>query len=415
MEGSTGGWRCPSCGKEGNTGKFCIRCGKPHAPLIWTCQVCGRCDNTGEFCVGCGTRKVNSTGTEISGQPQKIADPGVAPDVSLTGQQQINVQSDGNANSKSLFVAVGIAILCAAGYFGYGYYIEQRYDAKCEEVLASATEMGQSVKGIGGLSGDAESDETKNIVQQIDDEIQRMEAAREALNKAEAPDDKKTQKKNILAFIETNKDVLEKANQVLKNKDFVIDRKSGEKLDSMYDEFKNAMEAVNQLEDVNIKGTDMKEISQIDQLPHNLQSYVEKKLARDHTAYREKMKFYQQRLENDNETLKQKNELVFLPQEVVVSGHDLLVRGMFYNGTSDRITGFKGMSVDLTLRNLEDEVLSIQNYEWTDTKLSRMFIPPKTIAPWKYTIRLPGKADGIGTYNNFQFHAHDIHWVAARI
>lgn len=50
------GWTC-SCGKTGNTGKFCAECGKPQpAPAAgWTCS-CGAV-NQGKFCQECGAKK----------------------------------------------------------------------------------------------------------------------------------------------------------------------------------------------------------------------------------------------------------------------------------------------------------------------------------------------------------------------
>ncbi|MBQ8596160.1 MAG: SPFH domain-containing protein [Lachnospiraceae bacterium] len=50
------GWTC-SCGKAGNTGKFCSECGTPQpAPAAgWTCA-CGAV-NKGKFCSECGTKK----------------------------------------------------------------------------------------------------------------------------------------------------------------------------------------------------------------------------------------------------------------------------------------------------------------------------------------------------------------------
>jgi membrane protease subunit (stomatin/prohibitin family) len=46
------GWTC-SCGKTGNTGKFCAECGKPAPAADWTCS-CGHAGNTGKFCAECG-------------------------------------------------------------------------------------------------------------------------------------------------------------------------------------------------------------------------------------------------------------------------------------------------------------------------------------------------------------------------
>ncbi len=48
-------WNC-SCGKTGNTGKFCSECGSPRpAPAEWTCS-CGTV-NSGNFCSNCGAKR----------------------------------------------------------------------------------------------------------------------------------------------------------------------------------------------------------------------------------------------------------------------------------------------------------------------------------------------------------------------
>jgi len=53
------GWTCPSCGAEGNTGKFCSNCGKPkpEEKKPWDCPSCGQKGNTGNFCSNCGAPK----------------------------------------------------------------------------------------------------------------------------------------------------------------------------------------------------------------------------------------------------------------------------------------------------------------------------------------------------------------------
>ena len=54
------GWTC-SCGKTGNTGKFCSECGKPQPQPedTWTCA-CGTV-NKGKFCSECGKSKPSGT------------------------------------------------------------------------------------------------------------------------------------------------------------------------------------------------------------------------------------------------------------------------------------------------------------------------------------------------------------------
>ena len=50
------GWSCPTCGKAGNTGKFCSECGAKRPEEGWTCPTCGKV-NQGKFCPECGTKR----------------------------------------------------------------------------------------------------------------------------------------------------------------------------------------------------------------------------------------------------------------------------------------------------------------------------------------------------------------------
>ena len=49
-------WTCPSCGREGNSGKFCGECGAKQPEEGWMCPTCGA-SNKGAFCGYCGTAK----------------------------------------------------------------------------------------------------------------------------------------------------------------------------------------------------------------------------------------------------------------------------------------------------------------------------------------------------------------------
>jgi membrane protease subunit (stomatin/prohibitin family) len=53
---AAGTWNC-SCGAQGNTGKFCVECGKPKPAedTSWTCSCGAR--NKGKFCSECGSPK----------------------------------------------------------------------------------------------------------------------------------------------------------------------------------------------------------------------------------------------------------------------------------------------------------------------------------------------------------------------
>ena len=58
-----GAWKCPKCGMEGNTGKFCGECGTPKPADGWKCPQCGHEGNNGKFCSECGSPKPADDGT----------------------------------------------------------------------------------------------------------------------------------------------------------------------------------------------------------------------------------------------------------------------------------------------------------------------------------------------------------------
>jgi len=61
------GWTCPKCGKTGNLGKYCGKCGtssdgKTPVELpkedLWTCSKCGKTNNSRSYCGRCGATKL---------------------------------------------------------------------------------------------------------------------------------------------------------------------------------------------------------------------------------------------------------------------------------------------------------------------------------------------------------------------
>ena len=55
------GWKCPECGQEGITSKFCPECGakrpEPVQVEIWKCPDCGTEGISSKFCPECGAKK----------------------------------------------------------------------------------------------------------------------------------------------------------------------------------------------------------------------------------------------------------------------------------------------------------------------------------------------------------------------
>ncbi len=60
--------KCPICGCDTNTGKFCTECGAKlepqlpeHTKAVWKCMKCGYDSNTGRFCSECGHKNKSDT------------------------------------------------------------------------------------------------------------------------------------------------------------------------------------------------------------------------------------------------------------------------------------------------------------------------------------------------------------------
>ena len=49
-------WKCPKCGTDNITSKFCPECGEP-MPMNWNCPDCGTKNIETKFCPNCGRKK----------------------------------------------------------------------------------------------------------------------------------------------------------------------------------------------------------------------------------------------------------------------------------------------------------------------------------------------------------------------
>ena len=367
----------------------------------WHCLVCGHKNPSGNFCAKCGTPKQNDLTPHSSFMTHDAL-------IATSNKSQTN------NNTKRLLAVIIVAV---AAYLGYSYYIEHCYDSYEKKLVNVVEEIGNTISNIKNLPGDPNANETKKIAETIDKEVAQLDELKKEFSGTTTPDNKKSQRETILDFIDKNKEVLSKANNILKNQSFWVlrlDKSVEETLTKSVNDFKEAKKNAINVKDVIVHSVNLTERLSLDALEKNLSQYMEKKLQKDNTAYTTKRKEYEERLHKDNQILRQKEELVFLPSEVVTYGKDIVVRGKFYNGTVDRIIGLQEMMIDLVIKKQDEVLLSMENYSIRDNSLLNIFIPPKSYARQTTELRLPGKAEGLGFFDNFVFHAHDIHWKARK-
>lgn len=186
-------WDC-ACGQKGNTGKFCVRCGRSRADGEtqggpWTCQ-CGTTGNTGKFCVGCGRSRTEGevpAGAAPQPAPQRTASQGPADDATQvlprvqpptynpppTPQPQpaASAASDKNTQSKLLIGLIAVLVIAIgafiykemAGGTGASTYNSLAKSSSSSQGAAKQREM-QSDLSLGGLDLDMSVDDVRKTL-----------------------------------------------------------------------------------------------------------------------------------------------------------------------------------------------------------------------------------------------------------
>lgn len=156
-----GSWTCPSCGQEGNTGKFCSECGTKKPDDTWTCAVCGKNDNTNKFCEECGSAK--GTVPQSASGPVNMADfNGVSIGDSVFFG---HYEQDGNTNNGAEPIEWIVLNENGGKYLLISYYV---LDAKPFHTACTAVKWSQSSLRTwlnGGFYDNAFSSEEKEKIQ----------------------------------------------------------------------------------------------------------------------------------------------------------------------------------------------------------------------------------------------------------
>lgn len=409
-------WACSKCGKQDNHGKFCAQCGQAKSANSWTCMHCGKTDNHGKFCKQCGVEKNGSQAMDSQGTVDAKSTTQAQGQVIYTMQQDSNqtaTVSKGKPMSKTTKGVIVVALLLVVAYFGYGMVIEKLYFSKCENFIALSADTSKAIADIADLNGDSGAEETKQIVSQFDATAEKLGEIHDSLAGMKAPDTMKNQHEKLLTVIERDKDVLTKAGAILKYEDRVISPAEQKKYAEAYDAYGKAMQELRaSMNDVTIKGREVKQILGYDKFEANMRKYVNKKLTNDRQYVTNMMNEYQNKRRAVNDEAKKKNEVVFLPENVRKEGNNLVVQGRFYNGTADFVSGLKEMLVDVTLYNYDKEVMRIKDVAYNDMHLVNLAISSKG-SSWPVTLKLEGKAPD-ERFNNFEVNVHKIHWVVRR-
>ena len=395
-------WDC-RCGRKGNTQNFCVECGRPRSD--------GEVSNEAGAVVGrASSAEAHTRGyvSEPSANP-----PQDEPEQQTTRVGLLSEESKSKPLNTKLIIAVVAAVLIAAGALFFNSMSgSKQYEAKSNDFVAVSKDISKIIDDIGSLGGDSSSDETRKMVSRIEAAEKSLDKIHGEMEKAEPPEEIKNQKESLLTFIERDKNVMSKMNEIFKYDEFTLDPKGRQMLTDKAAEFVAAINSLSSVSGAIVNGQDAKNLVDYNKMSTVLQGYVDKKINRDKEYGNAKMQEYQQAVAAKNEEKMKSKELVFLTDTVQKSGNDILIYGTFYNGTKDVVSSVKGMLVDVTLKNFDKEVLSIKDFAYEDTSLKGFTLDPKKKTN-QVVIRLAGQATG-DYFNNFDVNIHKIHWTVRR-
>ena len=398
-------WICHQCGKTDNKGKFCSKCGQRRMDIVWTCQTCGKTDNKGKFCSKCGqdrmlqhpTRTVENHNTEQYGTGR------------VNNTVPRAVPSAAKPLSKRSKGIIAVIIFIVIAYFGYGTVVEKLYDSKCDEFISMSADIAKAIDSIDDLNGDSGSEESKKVAERFESYAAQLGKLHDSLAEMKPPETMKDKHEPFLKFIENEQAVMTQISEVLKYDVRTYDRTTQQEYGKVYQKYRLAENGLNSSgSGIKIKDKDLNTLINYGKAELTLQAYIEKKIKLDSKYFAEKNKEYQARKKASNEEAKQKNEVVFLTDNVQKNGKDLLIHGSFYNGTADTVVGIKEMLVDVTLNDFDNEIDAIKDFAYDDSKFNSLLLAPHSTS-WPLTLRIADKAPE-DSFNNFDVHVHKIHW-----
>lgn len=342
--------------------------------------------------------------TEVKSEPLKDGEGGVPWETKPSKFQ---------LNKRTIPVIVVAVILLIGAFWGYSVYRDKLYAAKCEELVAVMMETQEAAKSLGTLSPDANVSQ-EELANRFADLYERAKDLESSLSGKSGSAANKEQYERMMAMVGQDKEMLQKASEILKTAGKAENKSDLETLGKLHQEFEAARKEVQAaLGEVKIPGQEAGQTISYQALGDNMRIYVAKKLGRSEQYLAEKMQQYQTRLQADNEALKKKSEVVFLTERVMKDGKDILIQGKFYNGTPNQVVGIGEMLVDVTLNQFDGEVTAITDFRYEDPGLARTEIAPGNAAGAIH-LRLTGKAPN-EDFNNFIVRVHKIHWTIRRL
>lgn len=269
-------------------------------------------------------------------------------------------------------------------YAGHGLYITRYYESKCQDVIAILSDVNKLSDKFNAASGDPEDGDTEDAIEELKNAAEEIASLNESLKSLTPPEGKQGERTQITSYLDKYEIMFREAHKVMAVKGMIIQKINP-------DEYKTVLTCVNEywqtcqimkdMAPIFINGENIKNVLDVEKFSKAWTGCFNKREKKDKAFYAEKEKEYKARIEESNNQLKTKNEVVFLPKLLNKTGNNIEIKGDFYNGTDKSIHDIKEVTVDIVLKRLDKTVYTIENYKVTKDDIrgnvERMHLYPK--------------------------------------
>ena len=369
-------WECPNCGHKANEKNFCGMCGcaKPEETPLSGDDIAN--DNVESNLVEISKNESAELQTE-----NVVAD---IPRVECNNYQSTHAAADsvkensvqGNFKVGKTKLIGGIAgILIVISFIIYGLSGSE-YQENCADFVAITEELDKTADKIADLPGDATDTERKNVTDDLQKHIDQLDKLSKEIKKSEdkqrknqdnSSDENFYALRQLVDYEITYLQSIKAAVSYSQEDTGDLSNYVSDEYRQIVDDFNNVYPKYYGLSDIDIEYKDKKtntksiasgkEMLRWSKLEDVLSTYIHKKNENDGRKLADLKTKANDKLRENNEDLKKKEEVVFLVNNVYAGANgNIMISGEFYNGTKDNVPNVKEALVDISLKAYDNEV-----------------------------------------------------------
>lgn len=373
-------WECPNCGHKANEKNFCGMCGcaRPEETPLSDDDIVN--DNVESNLVEISKNESAELQTEnvVADIPRVECNNYQSTHAAVDSVKENSVQ--GNLSvltkvGKTKLIGAIAGIIIVISFIIYGLSGSE-YQENCADFVAITEELDKTADKIADLPGDATDTEHKDVTDDLQKHIDQLDKLSKEIKKSEDKQKKNqdnSSDKNFYALRQlvdyeiTYLQSIKAAVSYSQEDTGDLSNYVSAEYRQIVDDFNNIYPKYYGLSDIDIEYKDKKtntksiasgkEMLRWSKLEDVLSTYIHKKNENDGRKLADLKTKANDKLRENNEDLKKKEEVVFLVNNVYAGANgNIMISGEFYNGTKDNVPNVKEALVDISLKAYDNEV-----------------------------------------------------------